>query len=918
MPHIHKSHDLSLPAWGPYSKRYAGISHIPDVQRGLRFDLSLIPGHYRRQMLIPNEKWASGHHPWEASPDLTFYTYRYEIEWKDRVYCDVSFTAVSPQSRLIRCNFVNQTDLAQSMMLHLVAFMNFPPVRPYSDEPIQLGTVALPDGCLWVEALDYEDLQFAIPRPTDNLVLDGMLRAEIRDHGLVNGSGIGDGFGQDAGDSVCYRVGQKRPFHHPTLTLRYRLKDAAPARFRLEGIVNGEVELKSGASDPFGFSQISLPINHWPEDEHLLRFISFGGAAVELDGFAITEAAQLDALQIGHHTWQPVPQIKPGPQFNSLLLHYPDVNLTYGLAWDHPDFWVRQLFNDELDTLLRFLVPNNYSERVHGPGDGHFTDVFLRPISLPAQSETAVYSLVCAGTESEVRAMLAGSAQQPTDTHLAVYRAGRETAVSPPTLPAGQKYRFSQDRMAATELINVVYPVYTRRQFIRHNTPGKWWDCLYTWDSGFIGLAQLALDVQRAKDCLNAYLTESGDTHAAFVHHGTPVPVQIYLFHELWNRTQDRALLKTVYPSLRQYYLFLAGRLGSSTTRRLQSNLIITWEYFFESAGWDDYPAQMHVLADYLDFGNMQESGIQINTACAALTAHLIRSARILQTAAATLNLPADQQLYADDIAIFANALQQYAWDEESGYFSYVLHDENGRPTGHLHHESGLNFNMGLDGVMPLIAGICTPEQEAGLLAKLQDPRRFWTPLGLSTVDQSAPYYRHDGYWNGAVWFPHQWFIWKTALDLNQPDFAYQIAHTALDVWQTEVEASYYCFEHFIIESGRGAGWHQFSGLSSPVVNWFYAYYHPGQLSTGFDVWVEEQQFSADKRAFTGVLHSTAVARPQTILLNLQPDHRYQATWNKEPILVQERHPGSLQLTIPFDTNRGELRVTAVSPTQKE
>lgn len=918
MPHLTKNHDLRLPAWGPYSKRYAGISHIPDVQRGLRFDLSLIPGHYRRQMLIPNEKWASGHHPWEASPDLTFYTYRYEIEWKDRVYCDVSFTAVSPHSRLIRCNFVNQTDLAQSMMLHLVAFMNFPPVRPYSDEPIQLGTVALPDGGLWVDALDYEDLQFAMPRPTDNLVPDGMLRAEIRDHGLVNGSGIGDGFGQDAGDSVCYRVGGKRPFHHPTLTLRYRLKKAAPARFRLEGIVNGEVELKSGASDPFGFLQLSLPIDHWPEDEHLLRFISVGGAAVELDGFAITEAAQVGEVQFGRHTWQPVPQIKPGPQPNSLLLHYPDVDLTYGLAWDHPDFWVRELFNDELDTLLRFLVPNNYSERVHGPGDGHFNDVFLRPIALPAGSETAVYSLVCAGTESEVSEMLASFAHQPADTHLAIYRAGRETAVSPSTLPAGQKYRFSQDRMAATELMNVVYPVYTRRQFIRHNTPGKWWDCLYTWDSGFIGLAQLALDVPRAQDCLNAYLTEPGDAHAAFVHHGTPVPVQIYLFQELWNRTQDRAFLETVYPSLRQYYLFLAGRFGSSTTRRLQSNLIITWEYFFESAGWDDYPAQMHVLADYLDFGNMQESGITINTACAALTAHLIRSAKILQTAASALNLPADQQRYAEDIAIFADALQRYAWDEASGYFSYVLHDENGRPTGQLHHDSGLNFNMGLDGVMPLIAGICTPEQEAGLLAKLQDPRHFWTPLGLSTVDQSAPYYRHDGYWNGAVWFPHQWFLWKTALDLNQPDFAYQIAHTALDLWQKEVEASYYCFEHFIIESGRGAGWHQFGGLSSPVVSWFYAYYHPGQLSTGFDVWVEEQQFSEDKRHFSGVLRSTAVARPQTILLNLQPDHRYQATWNNKPIPVQERHLGSLQITIPFATEVGQLRVTAISPTQKE
>ena len=34
--------------------------------------------------------------------------------------------------------------------------------------------------------------------------------------------------------------------------------------------------------------------------------------------------------------------------------------------------------------------------------------------------------------------------------------------------------------MIATTLTNVVYPIYTKRSYIRHNTPGRWWDCLYT------------------------------------------------------------------------------------------------------------------------------------------------------------------------------------------------------------------------------------------------------------------------------------------------------------------------------------------------------------------------------------------------------------------------------------------------------
>ena len=49
------SHDItSLHPWGPYSKRYAGISHIPDMKSGMRFDFSVMPGYYRNRQLIPH------------------------------------------------------------------------------------------------------------------------------------------------------------------------------------------------------------------------------------------------------------------------------------------------------------------------------------------------------------------------------------------------------------------------------------------------------------------------------------------------------------------------------------------------------------------------------------------------------------------------------------------------------------------------------------------------------------------------------------------------------------------------------------------------------------------------------------------------------------------------------------------------
>ncbi len=242
------SHDLRLPAWGPYTKKYAGISHIPDVDLGIRFDLGVFPGFYRRQVSVPNAKWESGYHPWEAAPGLGYYSYRYELEWKDKVYCDVSFTALGEDehARLVRCEYVNNTDLDQNLVLHCVAYLNFPPVRPYSDEPIQLCQVSLPEGGLWLDAIDYDDLGFASVRPTDNLVYEGWRRAEVRGHGFVGGAAVGMGFGADRGDWMALTARLERPVRDAVLLVRYRAL-LGPAAFTLEGLADGRLDLPASA-----------------------------------------------------------------------------------------------------------------------------------------------------------------------------------------------------------------------------------------------------------------------------------------------------------------------------------------------------------------------------------------------------------------------------------------------------------------------------------------------------------------------------------------------------------------------------------------------------------------------------------------------------------------------------------------------
>ena len=121
-------------------------------------------------------------------------------------------------ARLVRAECVNATPRNQNMVLHLVGCMNFP-ARGYD--------VELLPGAKWIPALDYKDLTYATPRPTDSLVYDGLQRGEASDPQFTGGWGIGKGFGMGNGDRVDYEYTLDEPIHNAALLVRARLPKGA-------------------------------------------------------------------------------------------------------------------------------------------------------------------------------------------------------------------------------------------------------------------------------------------------------------------------------------------------------------------------------------------------------------------------------------------------------------------------------------------------------------------------------------------------------------------------------------------------------------------------------------------------------------------------------------------------------------------
>lgn len=910
-----QSHDLTLPAWGPYTKQYSGISHIPAAMDGVRFDLAVFPGIYRRRIDVPNVRYESGYHVWAAAPDLSCYTLRHELEWKDQVYADISFVNLGEDACIVRSELHNHTKNFQNLVLHYMASCH-DPVPSYCKFAITGADISLPEGAALLLAKEYTDLQFAVSRPTDNLSFDGMRRAEEPVEGFTVGYGIGQGFGcaagrgmfgqmmpSGAGDWVRFDYSLEKDIPAPCLGVRYVNRSKESSVYTLN---TGETLELPPCEEP---QMVFLPLSkEIPAGEWRLELTAAGLGGAKLDCLVLCSQTEQNQVSISIRENGFTPEICADTAQRYVLLKYPHAAGWYGIAWDAVETELRQIENDELDIFLRDTVQDHVHEILRGNGKGHFTNVFQRPIPLAPGQNRTLFAVVCHGTTREQAQALCMKAQRERDRFEQIWEEHAGAMTPPQTLQEGRKFALGQQLMQAVLCTNVVYPVYTRGQYIRHNTPGRWWDCLYTWDSGFIGMGLAQFSLRRGFDCLRAYLTAPGDDEAAFIQHGSMVPTQFYLYAELLNQTGSQALAEYCYPRLMQYYRFISGQAGSSTTANLKSGLLRPWDYFYNSGGWDDYPPQKQTHARRLE------------ASCTPVitTAHVIRCAKILADTAAILKRPVEEAALLADAERLTKALQAYSWDDESGYFGYVCHDAAGMPSGILRDENGQNYNMGLGGASPLFAGACTEAQAQGLWEKLESTEHLWTDCGLSTVDQSASYYRNDGYWNGAVWVPYQWIFFKAALDCGRTAFAKRLALAQLELWEKECRSSYHCFEHFMLESRRGAGWHQFGGLSAPITQFYAGLYRPGTLTTGFDTFVRSAQWSEGKEQLAAVLDCRtsgkrsilAVTAPkdQTVSVSV-PEAEISQPWpGLWEICFTVDAPGTVALWIQSE-ERGSLKI---------
>lgn len=913
----------AFPAWGPYGKKYMGISRIADhdFAKGVRFDVTTVPVIFAGDIKVPNVTLPSGCHPWRCSPDYSVFTYRHDLEWKDKVYAEVSYVRLSDESTLIRTRFVNNSELIQNCVVNYFSSVEYP-------SPSYCA-LSLPEKCEYKDALDYVSYEYATSRPWDGENADGFKKGEFADNRFVGGFGLGDRankwhmphryippFGAEKGDRAEFVIDCENDYDNAVLAVRYRTSDIHYVQGEMVGVnlitsektasflINGIQVDFTPCDDP---EIIYIQLGQIEKGEFRLTLEGLGTGAAEFDFFCIAEesdAAEIRAEMTGYEFVPEITEEKCDCGYISTC-KYKNVDGLFTLRTFNDNTRYRRIETGALEDCMTARLSNSdvtfddVTESFTGAfsrkhsDDGFFHNAIVHTLFVDAGSEHIEYAVISKG-ETEYLS---------SEEYEKIYSERIKEAQSVKLNKDGEKYALSCEILKSTVMVNAVYPIYKHGEYIIHHTPGKRWDCLYTWDSGFIGLGMNDYSPDFADYSLETYLSDESNKDYAFLHHGSPVPVQMYLWLEMLKRRNDKTKLLELYPGVKLYYDFLAGKVRGSTTAKLKSGLTTTYDYFYSTSGMDDYPAQVA----------MMDRNIRDTTGPVISTSQLIRCAKILSMAASKLGKTDDVRVYSDDIGRLTAALDKYSWDKESGYYGYVLHDENYEPVGEIMRTpDGENLNKGLDGIYPIIAGACNDEQKNAILSHLKSEKEMLSPYGISAVDMTAGYFMVNGYWNGNVWFPHQWFIWKSMLDMAESDFAYKIAQLALDVWKREVDYSYYTFEMVNVVTGRGGWFHNFGGLSTPITMWANAYFRAGTLNTGFDTWVDKYEFSEDNTKLSADITHFGNNDKFTVIATMNDDEnkKYTVTLDGREVDFNERFKGTLEISLSIaDNDVHELKI---------
>ncbi|TYB41889.1 MGH1-like glycoside hydrolase domain-containing protein [Actinomadura chibensis] len=261
-------------------------------------------------------------------------------------------------------------------------------------------------------------------------------------------------------------------------------------------------------------------------------------------------------------------------------------------------------------------------------------------------------------------------------------------------------------------------------------------------------------------------------------------PLAAWAVWEVYRRTGDVRFLREMYPKLVAYhgwwyrnrdhdgdslaeYGATVDPANDGPEARRQA---AAWESGMDNAPRFDAALGAAVVENRDTAGrvvgySLTQESVDLNSYLAAEKGYLAAIAERLGDRAASGRLSARARE-------LAAAVQRTMYDPATGFFYDTDLASGRRLTGR---------GRGIEGAIPLWAGVATRSQAAAVRATLTAPEEFATRTPFPTVSASSPFFAPEKYWRGPVWLDQAYFSLKGLQRYGYEDDATALADRLLD-----------------------------------------------------------------------------------------------------------------------------------------
>jgi putative isomerase len=238
-------------------------------------------------------------------------------------------------------------------------------------------------------------------------------------------------------------------------------------------------------------------------------------------------------------------------------------------------------------------------------------------------------------------------------------------------------------------------------------------------------------------------------------------PLAAWAVWSIYQRNGDTAFLREMYPKLAAYNAWwyrdrdhdhnglaeYGSTVDPNNTTAEDQRQAAAWESGMDNAPRFDAALGTAVVDNTSASGEVV--GHSLNQESVDLNSYLVVEKQTLALMADRLGDHSTAASYRASAATTTGAIQQRMFDPASGWF-YDTALGTGQPL--------TARGRGIEGAIPLWAGVATPTQAAAVRSKLVSTAEFATPMPFPTTAKGSPYFQPTGYWRGAVWMDQTYF----------------------------------------------------------------------------------------------------------------------------------------------------------------